>query len=503
MFGSLSTERSFLLVPQRIGSERFNGDNLLLVKGGNSGKDLSFEELKGGTSSGGDVAHVLGASRKLSGGDRVSSSDDGDSSLLLGQVSKNVDNSESSGGELFEFEDSHGSVHDDGLALGKGLLLFFGGLGSVVKSHPSVRDGISGNNLGLGILVELVGDDNVGRKKDGLSELLGLGHDFLGGLNVVVLNERGTNSKTLGLQEGEDHTSSNDDGVALVQKSLKDSDLSGNLGSSNNGGHGLLSVGDSSVKVFEFLAQQESSDGRLQELGDSLGRSVSTVGGTEGIVDVKVERSGKLLNESSLVLGLFLVESGVLKHDNISLTSGIDNLLDLVTDAVGGESDLLSKKLSHALGARGERELVLGSILRASQVRADRDDGSLSLQVFDSGDGGSDTGVVGDGLSVKRNVNITSDQNLLSLKVGLGKILNGFLSLEFEDRRSSSSDAKGVCCIQRQKVRNMGISTKTKRIRQANAFVGSRNLRAGAKALVEAAAARRRAAVRANFILDI
>jgi len=55
-------------------------------------------------------------------------------------------------------------------------------------------------------------------------------------------------------------------------------------------------------------------------------------------------------------------------------------------------------------------------------VRADGDDSTLALQVFNGRDGGADTGVIGDFLSVKRNVDITTDKDLLSLELGLRKI---------------------------------------------------------------------------------
>lgn len=405
-------------------------NSLFVVQGSNTWKDLSFKEFQRGTSSGGDVAHVSGTSGKLSGGNRVSSSDDGDSTLFLGQVSQDVDNSESSSGELFELEDSHRSVHDDSLAFGKGFLLLFGGLWSVVKSHPSLGDGIGGDNLGFGILVELVGNNDIGWKKDGLSEFVGLGHNFLGGLNEVVLDKRSSNFVSLGLQEGENHTSTDDDGVALVKKGVKDGDFGGDLGSSNDGGHWLFSVLDGSVKVFEFLGKKESGNGWLKELGDTLGGGVGTVGSSEGIVDVKVEWSGKLFNEFGLVLFFLLVETSVLEHDDISLLSITDDLGDFLSDAVSGKGDFLSKKFAHAFGARSKGELVLWSILRASQVGADGDDGTLSLQVFDGWDGGADTGIISDGLSVKRNVDIATDQNLLSLQFFIGEVLDGLLSIK-------------------------------------------------------------------------
>ena len=375
------------------------------------------------------MAHVSGASRLFGGGNRVSSSNDGDATVVLGDIGKDVDKVEGSAGELLNLEDSHRSVHDDGLGSGKALLLGLGGLRTVVKSHPSLRDGIGGDNLGVGLGRESIGDDDITRKKDSLSELFGLGHDFLGSFDEVVFDKRSTNFKTLGLQEGENHTSSDDDSVALVKKGFQDGDLGGDLGSSNDGDHRRFSVGDGSVKVFEFLGQKESRDRWLQELGDTLGRGVGSVGSSESIVDEKIERSGKFFDESGLVLGLFLVVSGVFEHDDVTFLGGVDNLGDVFTDAVRGKSDILLEELGQAFGARGKGELVFLSV-RAAQMGAHSDDGTLLLQVLDGRDTGSDTGIVSNLLSVKRDVDIATNQDLLSLKLGIGEVRDGLLGFE-------------------------------------------------------------------------
>jgi len=368
----------------------------------------------------------------FAGGNRVTSSNNSDGTILS-DISKDVNNSESSLGESFEFEDSHGSVHDDGLAVREGLLLLLGGLRTIVKSHPAIRDGINGDNLGLGIRGERIGNNDVRRKKNLLSKLLGLLQDFLGGVNEVILDKRGSNSKTLGLEEGENHTSSDDDLVALIEKSLKDGDLGRNLGSTNNGSHGLLSSGDSSVKVFKLLGEQESRNRRCKELGHTLSGGMSTVSGTESIIDEKIEGCGKLLNEFRLVLGFLLVETGVLEHDNITFGSISNNLGNIITNAVRGKGDFLVEEFRHTFGARSEGEFVLGTILRAAQMGADSDNGTLALQEFNCGDGRTDTGIISDGLSVKGNIDITTNKDLLSLEFVIGQILNGFLGFKLEN----------------------------------------------------------------------
>merc|ERR1719491_1944967 len=120
------------------------------------------------------------------------------------------------------------------------------------------------------------------------------------------------------------------------------------------------------------LAKRKPDRG-LQEFGHALSGGVGSVGSTESVVHEKVKGSGELLNKPRLVLGLLLVETGVLEHDNIPLRCTINNGLDLIADAVGGELHLLTKELSHTLSAGAKGELVLGSILGSAQVGADGD----------------------------------------------------------------------------------------------------------------------------------
>jgi hypothetical protein len=391
------------------------------------------------------VRHVTRTAGLLAGGDGVTTTDDGDGTLLLGEVGKDVDDAKGALGELFDLEDAHGSVHDDSLAVREELLLLLGGLGTVVEAHPAVGDGIGGDGLGVGFSREGIGDNDVGREEDGLAKLLGLLHDGLRGVNEVILNKGGTNVEALGLEEGENHASADDDLVALLEEGLKDGDLGGDLGSADDGSHGLLSAGDGTIEVLELLGEEVTGDGGGEELGHTLSRGMGTVGGTEGIVDKEVEGGGELLNEGLLVLGLLLVEAGVLEHEDISLLGAIDHGLDVITDAVGGELDILTKELSHALGGGGKGELVLLAI-GAAQMGADRDDGTLRLEVLDGGDGGTDAGVVGDLLAVEGDVDVATDKDLLALEITVGEVLDGLLGLELEVGGSGGSADANLGC---------------------------------------------------------
>ena len=255
--------------------------------------------------------------------------------------------------------------------------------------------------------------------------------------------------RTAGLVEGEDHASSDDNLVASLQQGLDHANLGGDLGSSDNGGKRTLRVGDRSVQVGELLLEEEPGHGRRQVLGHSLSGGVGAMGGTEGVVDVEVSDRGELLGKLRVVLLLLLVEADVLQQQHVSVAHGFDGGLDLRADAVVGLLDLLSEELGEAHGTRGQPELVLRSVLGASQVGAQDDLGTVVGQVLEGRDGGPDTGVVGDGASVQRDVEVGADKHDLALEVSLGEVSDRLLG---HGRDSATSVVRGLVLVFRRVV---------------------------------------------------
>mmetsp|Transcript_10810 Transcript_10810/g.20813 ORF Transcript_10810/g.20813 Transcript_10810/m.20813 type:complete len:203 (-) Transcript_10810:18-626(-) len=170
---------------------------------------------------------------------------------------------------------------------------------------------------------------------------------------------------------------------------------------------------------------------------------MGTMSRTEGVVDVKVEGSSKLFDETRFVLFFFLVETSVFEKDDITFLSFLHNFGDIVTDAVGSKSNVLSEEFTKTHGAGSKGELVLGTILRATQVRADRDNGTLALQVFDSGNRRADTGVVGDLLTVEGDIQVATNKNTLSLKVGVRQVFDGSLGIQLHGNREGTDTEVG------------------------------------------------------------
>jgi hypothetical protein len=112
--------------------------------------------------------------------------------------------------------------------------------------HPPPTD------LGVGVLVELVGDDDVGGQHDLHALLLGGGHDLGGQLHILVLHQRLASAEALRLEEGEDHAAAQDDHVTLLQQGLDDCDLGGDLGAADDAAHGLGGVVHCALEVLEL-----------------------------------------------------------------------------------------------------------------------------------------------------------------------------------------------------------------------------------------------------------
>ena len=141
------------------------------------------------------------------------------------------------------------------------------------------------------------------------------------------------------------------------------------------------------------------------------------------LTDVDVTKSGKTLAESLnlslvglglvtlLVLGrtlLLNVESEVLEENDGAILSLADDLLNLGTDTVGGEGDLLAQELLELGNDRLERVLLVRGAVGAAEVGHEDDGlGAIVEGVLDGGEGTDNSLVVGDVLvGVERDVEV-------------------------------------------------------------------------------------------------
>mmetsp|Transcript_722 Transcript_722/g.1317 ORF Transcript_722/g.1317 Transcript_722/m.1317 type:complete len:236 (+) Transcript_722:124-831(+) len=215
--------------------------------------------------------------------DRVSTANNSCSSTLLGCVGQHLGDCICSVSEMGHFENAHWSVPDNCLALVNLTLEFVKGVRTNIQAHPVTRDLVDFCNSSVGVIVEFIGQHDIGRQKNLYSHLFCLLHQVGGSLNQIVFNQRGSNIVSQCFVEGEDHSSSDQNRVTFFQKALNHWNLCRNLGTTNNRHHWLLWVVNGTLQVFELLIQQVSSSRQFHVLGDTLGTGVCSVGSTECI----------------------------------------------------------------------------------------------------------------------------------------------------------------------------------------------------------------------------
>jgi len=248
--------------------------NLCAVESGNAGKDTALEQLQRGTASSGDVRHLVGKTSLLDGGNGISSSNDGDDAFAS-QISESGGNGGRAVGELVELKNTHWAVPNDGLALAESILEDLDGLRTNIQAHPAIGDRIERANLRVGIRGKLVGHNEVNGQEEFNSLGLGFFLERLGQLQLVLLNEGISDGEAAGLVESEDHASSEDQLVALLEKRLDHADLGRDLGPADNSGERALGGINGTGKVFELLLEEESGHRRRQVGSNTGSRSVS------------------------------------------------------------------------------------------------------------------------------------------------------------------------------------------------------------------------------------
>ena len=189
------------------------------------------------------------------------------------------------------------------------------------------------------------------------------------------------------------------------------------LGSADDGSERTLRLADGALQVVELLLEKEAGNGRREELGDTSSGGVSAVSSSEGIVYIHVEGSSKLLGEVLVVLLLLRVEANILKKAVLAILEVVDDTRGLLANAILGHSAGLGKELSKASTAGSERVLVLRTALGAAKMGRDCDTGAVVEEVLDGRHRGTDAGVIGNLLSIQRNVEVAADQNLQNCAV--------------------------------------------------------------------------------------
>lgn len=257
--------------------------SLLTRESSNTGKLLALEQLERSTTTGRDVAELVLNTVLGSDGGSVTTTND-DNLTSLGSGNSVVESGLGAASELLELEDTTGAVPQNGLGLVNGLLEELDRLLTAVETHPAVGDALLvGSLASVGVLVELVGGDEVSRKDNLDVVLLGLLNKVLDSLAAGLVEERVTNLHVLkSLLEGESHTTTDDEAVDLAEEVVNELNLVRDLGTTEDGKEGTLGLLKGLSEVVELLLDEETG-GLLGEVDTDHG-AVGTVSGTESIV---------------------------------------------------------------------------------------------------------------------------------------------------------------------------------------------------------------------------
>lgn len=121
------------------------------------------------------------------------------------------------------------------------------------------------------------------------------------------------------------------------------------------------------------------------------------MGGAEGVVDVEIGQTRKLLSEGGVVGFLFLVETDVFQQQNVTWLEGGGGFLRRLADAIVGKGDRAAEEFGEfgGDGAQGHGGFALA--FWAAEVGGENDFGASLNQQAEGGEGFLDASGVGDG----------------------------------------------------------------------------------------------------------
>jgi hypothetical protein len=104
-----------------------------------------------------------------------------------------------------------------------------GGLGADVQPHPALLDLVDAHGPVLGVGLERVGHDHVGRQQDPNALVLGPGQQTLDGVELVLLDQGVADLLALGGQQREAHAAADHERVAPAEQVAEHGELVGDL----------------------------------------------------------------------------------------------------------------------------------------------------------------------------------------------------------------------------------------------------------------------------------
>lgn len=189
----------------------------------------------------------------------------------------------------------------------------------------------------------------------------------------------------LGDKESISHAAADDKGIDLIEEVVDDADLVGDLCAAEDSDEGSLRILKSAAHELDFLLDEEAADCR-QIVGNAGRGGVSSVSRTESVVYIDIRKGGKSLRECGIVLGLFCVETHVLKEHDFAVLEISGKLFCAVADNILSHLDILTEKLGKSCGYGSKGELGLELTLGSAQMGAKDNLCVMIDKIFDSGE---------------------------------------------------------------------------------------------------------------------
>ena len=297
--------------------------------------------------------------------------------------------------ERLHFEHAHGAIPEHRFAFSDSGSIGGLGFGADVETHHVRGHRVGRAGRGIRVFGEFIGNNHIGRKQHLHATLFSLLEHLARALDPILFFKRRANLVTLSKQEGEAHAATNDDGIGLVDKSVDNANLVGDLRAAQNGNERALGVVEHTAQSFHFASQQEA---RIcgKQCGDAGRGCMSAVRGAERVVHIHIAQLSKHLAELGVVFLLTLVETEVFEHNDFAVGKRRDLRLGIIAHGIGGEGDRGIDELAQTRSSRRKRELILKALARrTAQVAHEHDLRAALHEIFDGRQRRTNARVVG------------------------------------------------------------------------------------------------------------
>jgi hypothetical protein len=209
-------------------------------------------------------------------------------------------------------------------------------------------------------------------------------------------------------------------------KRADDLDLSGDLGTADDGHEGPLRLGERIAEKLQLPLHEVAGDRQLSvsphDLRHARRGGMGSVRRAEGIVHVDIAEVGHLPCQAVIVPLLPGVEAGVLEQDHRPGLDPVERLSRGLPRRLLDETDRLAKQLLQAYRHRLQRVLGLRLALRAPEV-GEQDRGGTGFQEGPQGrKGGPDAAVVADPALLQRHVVVDPHEHPLPVERVRGQV---------------------------------------------------------------------------------